>query len=351
MPARALTADPTGFFRIGAGVWTAEGDAVVAVSGEQSRVLRIGPGGEVTMLSGPGSAASELRGVTSLFAVGEHLVAWDSQRGRLALFRDGSPEEVIPLRIPSRHAVVGLFADGTIVTSRAPGFTVFATADSVVEEGTPTVYELWDRRGNRVGELEGAPAPAPPYFRFVHRRDGSAIFSTDVHGGTCLPEVEHLVRDDRILIADGREGVLWALDRSGRRTELMRASARDTVEAGAVARLSEMIELTESYVEPVLDDAERTLLAQLGEPGDPLPSAWSALVEDSGDGSLWLRRAACFPEDPTETWDVVSPAGRPVASVRVPGNLRILAVVGEQVLAVTRDETGVEQVAVYRVVK
>jgi hypothetical protein len=112
-----------------------------------------------------------------------------------------------------------------------------------------------------------------------------------------------------------------------------------------------MIEDTESYVEPVLDDAKRTILAQIGEPGDALPSAWSAMLRDSGDGSIWLRRAACFPDDPGEVWDVVDREGRPVASVTIPGNLRTLAVVGDRVLGVLRDEQGVEKVALLRVVK
>jgi hypothetical protein len=102
-------------------------------------------------------------------------------------------------------------------------------------------------------------------------------------------------------------------------------------------------------VEPVLDDAERTILAQVGDPGDPLPSAWSAMLLDPSDGSIWLRRAACFPEDPTETWDVVDGEGRPTATVTVPGNLRTLAVVGDRVLGVLRDEQGGEKVALFRI--
>jgi hypothetical protein len=185
----------------------------------------------------------------------------------------------------------------------------------------------------------------------VHRRDGSAIFSTDVHGGTCLPELEHFVQGDRIVIADGKRGVLYALDRSGALTELTRASERDTVSAGAVARVREMIESTEELIEPVLDEAEQTILAQIGTPGDPLPSAWSAVTEDASDGSIWLRRAVCFPDDATETWDVVDADGRPTATVTIPGNLRTLAVVGERVLGVLRDEQGGENVAVFRVLK
>ena len=347
--ADALSGDSVQFFRINAAAFDRNGDAVLAAGGDV--VYLDGDGTVSASLGRAGTAPGEFRSVGNVFVVGEHVAVWDPQSLRVTLFRDRVLEEAIPLRIPSRDVVVGLFTDGTIVTTRNPGFAVFATADSVVEEGTPTRYDLWDRRGNHAGTLEGAPAIAAPYFRFVHRREGSAIFSTDLHGGTCLPEIEQLVGGDRILIADGKRGVLYALHRSGELTELMRETSRGTVGEDAVTRVRQMIEDTESYVEPVLDDAEQAILAQVGEVGDPLPSAWSAMLQDPEDGSIWLRRAACFPEDPTETWDVVDAEGRPTATVTVPGNLRTLSVVGDRVLGVLRDEQGVEKVALFRVQK
>ena len=75
-----------------------------------------------------------------------------------------------------------------------------------------------------------------------------------------------------------------------------------------------------------------------------LPAFTRALVD--GDGNVWMEE---FRIDPHEagTWMVMDPGGRWLGQVTAPAGVEVLQVGRDAVLGRTRDELGVERIAVH----
>jgi hypothetical protein len=80
----------------------------------------------------------------------------------------------------------------------------------------------------------------------------------------------------------------------------------------------------------------------------PFPATMPAIgrmVPDS-TGLLWVSAYAFPPSKPT-SWVVVSPTGRTVATVTLPGNYRVLEIGKDYVLGVAEGEEGAPEVRMY----
>ncbi|MBA4157971.1 MAG: hypothetical protein H0X65_10905 [Gemmatimonadetes bacterium] len=74
--------------------------------------------------------------------------------------------------------------------------------------------------------------------------------------------------------------------------------------------------------------------------------AFSGLLVDAG-GSVWVREYSPFSGDP-HVWLVLSPEGETLGRVTLPGNLEVLSVGHDYILARELDEDEVERVVLHR---
>jgi hypothetical protein len=190
------------------------------------------------------------------------------------------------------------------------------------------------------------PPSASPGLVFLGEK--GAVGATYYLGSSCLPEARHVVTNDGFLVADSRDGILYSFDRSGDKRILHQATQRATVSAGAVEAVERFIRGSERMSGRATRRSKESVRGQIGQVGDPLPSVWSAMVQDVS-GRVWLRRASCFSADSIETWEVFDDRGKLLATVRVPQTIRILSVNRDRLIGVVTDHLDVGHVAVFRI--
>ena len=119
------------------------------------------------------------------------------------------------------------------------------------------------------------------------------------------------------------------------------AAVRDTVSAG----FEQIRQRRPEAVAAILD----AMFAPNSVPA-LLPALQRAIVDDTG--RIWVARYRPAPyrwrED--DSWFVLDPTGRPLARLPLPPNTRLVAVRGDDVALVTRDEFEVQHLRVFRLV-
>jgi hypothetical protein len=170
----------------------------------------------------------------------------------------------------------------------------------------------------------------------------------------CLPANQYPALESALLIADPSTGLVMALDRTGTIDTLYQSQdARGVVTESMVEGSRNLVANARSLSGSAAIE-EDAFLASVGKVGDPLPSVWSDALWSGR--LLWLRRAGpcLFGGETVESslWDVITPDNRArVAVVAMPAGLQPLAVSSDRVLCVTRDETNIEYVGVYRIIR
>lgn len=123
--------------------------------------------------------------------------------------------------------------------------------------------------------------------------------------------------------------------------ELVQA-VRDTLEAGFEPLRVARPDVFSTLMEALFDS---TLLP------DTLPAIGRALLDDTG--RIWVAafRPTTFAWREEDMWHVLSPGGEPLARLQLPSSAQLLAVRGDRIALVVRDESDVEHVRVFQVVQ
>lgn len=168
------------------------------------------------------------------------------------------------------------------------------------------------------------------------------------------PRFHAAVVRDSILFTDGLRPEIVVLDPAGAiaRSIAVPVEAPDAGAANA-AVLAELGGEPDSDTERVMRWTAEQFEAVPGR--DVIPHLSAMLVDDRD--RLWVKRYSPatdnlwtgFPGGTGGEWWILDPDGTVVATVRAPDGLHLTDVRGDRVAGVTRDELGVERVAVYEI--
>jgi hypothetical protein len=199
-----------------------------------------------------------------------------------------------------------------------------------------------------VDTVHGLPAIGYPQFSLEVTGNGVAR-QVSLGAPDCLPVRHAVPAGDQIVVADAVSGTLIAIARNGEKQTLYQAGEPPRVHQALLDSISVRIDLTERfYGGSATAESKRAIFEQVGPVGGPVPSVWRQFLIDTS-GRFWLRRATrCWsPADEASIWDIVDQNNESLGSLRVPGNLRILDITDDEILAVETDALGVEWVSVY----
>jgi hypothetical protein len=281
-------------------------DTLWAVDLTQRRISFFSPEGELL-----GTAPGIVRGVPAPFLPGPPF----------ALFADGTGAAgtAIPQTAPPE------------ALERVPQLRV-DRAGSVIDTAAWISYEATARRADYEGRPLGVGSPLSDDRFAMFSPDGSRVVTID--------------RDVAESPGTSTFGVT-VTDRSGdtvyaREYEYDPVPMRDAVIDNAVLPMLERVE----QLFPSRADADRFLRESMFLP-DFFTPVTTALF--STNATLWLKREDLPREE--QRWLVVDQAGEPVAEVRVPEDVRVVAVRGDNVWGVATDEYGTPYVVRSRVVR
>lgn len=334
------------------GTFTREGDIVVAITqGEYQVVVLDSLGTGIDVFGRTGRGPREFQRLTHVSANGDTVAAWDWINGRVSLFAGREHVEQFSLPLRRSQMFVGLLQDGTAVAtprSYMVGRVPTVPEDSV-SAGDRRPYAFIDRSGDDVATRLGPPDDGSPVLELQPTRADVPPGGSHLGSG-CLPETFHATQGNEVVVASTRDGILHGLDRQGRLRTLFRTEYRGRVRQDFVDRVERAIEWQEERG-PVTGASKDTAWQRVGEVGDPLPAAWSAMVTDVR-GGVWLERAECPASglDPAPTtWEVLDEEWQLRATVEVPGEARVLSVHGDKVLAAITPYGAIPRLALYRV--
>ena len=150
----------------------------------------------------------------------------------------------------------------------------------------------------------------------------------------------------RVALSDGQAYDVAVAELDGRQLRIRRPVERRPLAAGDVARF------IDDYVDGYPAERQQQVRQQFdGVKAPSLTPSHSSLVFDAA-GNLWVENYR-LPWDETtpRTWSVFERDGRWLGDLVVPLGLRVAEIGEDHVAGVERDESGVEFVRVYRLVK
>jgi hypothetical protein len=337
-PGGTFGTDSVIYHRVAGGSLLPSGEAVITLAVRNAIVYIDSVGGIAALLGGVGDGPGEFRSTpTILHAAGERLLLWDALNSRLTEVKSRRMNVHGRLSLAPRQRPVGLFEDGSIVTTEV----AFGTTMSAQTTSPNTLFQVRNGAGG-VKTLVGPTAPPPPSYKL----SANKFF---MQGSRCLPSNLSIVQGSRILIAQSADGRILSLDRQGQLDTVYHTSRRELVTQVMVDAARHVAESQT----PALTSSERAeFLRQVGEVGEPLPSTWSDMLWDGS--ALWLQHArSCFAKTTTggRVWDVVNIQTGVRAELHVPNEYRLLAAGSDRILAVITDNFEVEHVGVYRILR
>lgn len=357
VPGGVLDGDSLFFAGVSGGAFVNDDDILVTLRSGERRVVFLDPSGAIVSAVGrAGDGPGELRVVSELFKSGSRVAIWDRRNRRISFFVDRSFAGERTVDLPPGHTVAGVFEDGTLASTPRSGRAGATQAEAsggifaYVRPGERRPFFLWDTAGNP-HRLLGVEEP-PSSSLFLHipgmrgRPDGGVAFP----GSSCLPEPHWAVVDDEIVVANSTDGTLFFPSRSGGVTVRPATSPRDVMPEEFVDGIRGWIERRERELGRATSESKEAIFERIGDPGDSIPSAWSAMFTDRS-GRIWLRKADCdlFRTPPGATWEIVDRRGSVLGSVRLRPGMRLLAADRGRLLVTMTDDLDVEWIAVYRI--
>lgn len=352
-----LDGDSLFFAGVSGGAFVNDGDVLVTLRSGERRVVFLDRSGSIVSAVGrEGDGPGELRVVSELFGSGSRVAIWDQRNRRISFFANRSFAGERTVDLPPGYVLAGVFEDGTVVSTPRPGSIGARQAEAsggafaYVPEGERRPFFFWDRGGQPRRLLGVEEPPLSSLVLYVQgrarRRDGSSALP----GSSCLPEPQWAVVEEEIVTADTERGTLLFLSRSGSGTVRPATSPRNEMPEEFVESVRGWIERTEREWGRATSESKQAVSERIGDPGDSIPSAWSAMFTDRS-GRIWLRKADCnlSRTPPGATWEVVDRRGSPMGSVSLRPGMRLLAADGDRILVTTIDDLDVERIAVYRI--
>jgi hypothetical protein len=305
-----------------------------------------------------GRGPGEFARITALFRHDHEVAVWDFQNRRMSLLAtDGQYLRSVTLPVNPSDQMVGVFPDGSVVTTSSSGSAV---------RGTARVYAIRDAGGVLLDSLAGPTESADGQISIHYTIDGRPSVTSTSLTPECLPRLLHVIVGDRLFIGDSGRGTVLAVERDGTTKPVFRSAARESLTKEVLAEVRRHIELLQERLRsgPVMaPDGFRRLtgvrfprgvtdsvLVLLGRPGDPLPSTWGEMRAD-GAGRLWLRRAACYRAREADVWVVVDTAGRLLAKALIPPGSPLLDIGISHVLVAYEDSLGIEYLAKHEILR
>ena len=253
--------------------------------------------------------------------------------------------------LPPNHDVIG-FLDDSVLVSTARPFGRRRAGNGGHAEAAAREYLVWrwaDRALDSIGTIVGPPEPPAPTLTLSN--PNGADYSM-WQGDGCLPRLLHVAGTRGLWVGDPRNGVVTLLGPDGVTKATYRDTAPPLVSQEVVDGLTRRIEETERGYQTVYTAAsKRAAIAAIGEVGSPRASYWSEIIPDDDGGGVWLELAKCTWESGDDTWIRLDSAARRLGTVRVPAGVKLLAVRGSLVLAVSTDDFGVESLKLLRIVE
>lgn len=335
------------FTRIEGAFRLPDGRFVVADGAELRVFVFDAMGRRTASFGGDGEGPGEFRSLSGVWwAGGDTIGVWDSRLVRLTRFRaDGTivrTDNVDSGDPDSRTGrgmldpFLGAFADGNISLAWLTSVTV--TPGRVLQDQlTIGVFDRHGRLLRTLGRYQGMMRVLVPGL-------GSGPIAFSPYGWSA-------VVSDMLAYTNGVDGSVVLLDPAGdsARGSRMEVPGRDIALDDAWEQLDEVLEapVTPTHMIRLAQRTDRTLgevprLARIL--ADDAGRIW-AKDYDPGTDALAVRRGRYVGGG---TWRVVDPRGRQIASISMPGNVAPLAVHGDMVLTIARDELDVESFAVYR---
>jgi hypothetical protein len=336
------------FFRVAGAVRLSDGTIVVANSGTHE-LRYFEPDGELRHAIGrKGGGPGEFQGLAGLWRLpGDSLLAYDLMSRRLSLFdaagrhaRDISTAGSTPFAF---FQITGRFRDGTYLAYMQSGMgpdmmdrPQGPARDSIIVFRLDSAGAVTDTLGvfpaGRVEvhhmEMLGRSFPMPVPAPFSPGTTVGAGFDIAYVGTNDTYEI-------RVLDPDG------TLRRLIRKDQEPRA----VTEADKEAYRTRMRELP-SQNNPLMTQM-RDAMAALEYPAT-LPAYGRLLVD--ADGNLWVSGWHVAEDEPVP-WSVFGPEGRLLGTVTLPARFTVREIGADYVLGQMSDETEIERVVLYRLIK
>lgn len=273
-----------------------------------------------------GGGPGEFRFPYSVGSIGDRVWVWDSQLNRFSLFAEGGQSVgTVPVFLPGE---AGLLADGSVVIRRSSERFLSRIVGNT-NEMSPMATISARTDGLRITSRTGAGG----FFRQPFADDDLWAISP---GGEAVFIVQRSVTEDRpprfTLTKLGIAGdTVFSND-----YPYTPQSLNDEVVNAAVTELINVI--VENVRVVKREDLSAASIRRDLELPQFLPPITDVVA--GNDGTVWLKREKSFGE--TDEWLIIQPSGSQGPTVHAPPGLRIVAIDQATVVAVTKDQDGVE---------
>lgn len=280
-----------------------------------------------------GEGPGEFRGIRGIEPYrGDSLVVLDSRLQRLTvLAADGSYGRDVTLQPgPVNPRLVGTAGEGSFLLT---GMFLFLPDDDPRDLMVDVLR--YDARGAFMDTLA-----QHLYYRAFPVREEGAVY---IERARLAPITQFEAAPGGYVVGEGQtyEVARYRPDGALERIDRWRGPDR-TVTSEHEARYRE------DFLANIEDPGARRL-AELRLERVPFAEARAAyrLLVAGRDGSLWLREREIPGEEGPARWDVLASDGRWLGPIEIPSDLRVLDVGSDWLLALRRDELGIERVQLY----
>jgi hypothetical protein len=319
-------------------------DGTLVVGDRLSREIRFfSPRGQhLRTLGRKGDGPGEFRLIEWIGQRGDSVLVWDPFSSRLTVFDpEGRLARVVRVA-PAEglfHYGAGAMDDGSLLLRPAP--PAVTRRDGEFTDSV-TYLRVSVADGHQIGKIG-------PFLRGERLKstNGMNDLTTDVIFGR-----KGVLAVGRRRIFTGETNAFVLTERTydgspirtfGRPHAPVRASAADV----RAARTQRLAEESVGTTDVAISEMQRRQFAILPH-RDTLPAFSRVLVD--GEGNVWMEE---FRIDPAAAaaWSVFDPNGRWLGRAETPAGLKVMLIAGDSVVGVTRDDVGVERVAVHPLVR
>ncbi len=316
------------------------GAIVVADGGSQEVRFYRGSGDVEAVVGGAGEGPGEFTGLAALGTdPGGRIWAWDFVLRRITwLDSIGAIQEVTSLGPePPMLNPIGVLPDGSFVLKQLWAAAQIAQATETGLRRDRIAYVRFDSRGtllDTVGLFPGREV-------YVSEEGGRGVMNTPPFGKNSVGAIW----DGSLAIGSQSSFELGQYGTDGALEKLVRIPGRD---------LSVGDDDLETYIQErlravALEDQARFRQSLEAMPVPATKPAYGGFLADEG-GNLWVSEWAVYPQVPLR-WTVLDEGGRWLGEVEMPEGFLPLAIGGDWILGVEKDELDVEYVALYDLLK
>jgi hypothetical protein len=313
-------------FRVRSAIRLHDGGIAIASAGSFDIRVYDAAGRHVRTIGRQGFGPGEFQSIGWIGEAGaDTIVAYDTRMRRLSWFADRGVGRTLTLQGAGRG-----FAEPEPLGMAGASFLAMTGFDRMFGSGerrdTITLY-VFDDAGALADSLNTYAGPE----RFFHRQDGFAFTFEPIFGRTAVAHSE----GGRTVVASTDD---FAFDVYDGRTLYARVRAdRAPAPADAAAAARRRAGIATRGAPPGFDMAR---IAALVPMRPTLPAFDDVRVDRTGD--VWVRD---YPLDEApQRWTIFADGVRPVARVVLPAGVSLLQVGKDYVLALHRDELGIESV-------